>query len=188
MGLDLAGDGGLLEPPGLAFGGDWLGGESGTVADAEAFIGCARLAAAIDDDKADLGGGCGWLGGLTAGCPLGRGGDMEAGGRLAKEDKGTPAPGLIVAEAPCPAGMGSGCRWLARRAVGSDAGADVLIVVAVLAGAGGDAGSTLALAGRVACLAGCRLETDSACWPGCDATAGSDAEANRPLALTGLTG
>ncbi|WP_143741713.1 hypothetical protein [Thiorhodovibrio frisius] len=172
----MAGEGGLLEAPGLALGGDWPGCEI-VSPDAEAFIGCARLAAVIADDNADWGGGCRWLDADTGGWPLGNGDGM------ADEDSGTPALGLILAETACPTDGDSGCRWLTSHSVGFDTGGDVF---AVMAGAGGDAGSSRALAGCMACLAEGALATDSACWPGWDAAIGSEADTVTPLELTGV--
>jgi hypothetical protein len=115
---------------------------------------------------------------------------MDAGGRLADEDCGTlPVLGLILAETACPTDGEFGCRWLVPRAVGSDTGGDVLILVAVLAGAGDDAGSALALVGRMACLAdGALAMGDSACRSGWDAAIGAEAKTVTPLGLTGVTG
>ena len=113
------------------------------------------------DDNAGLVLGCDWCGSDTAGCPLGKGGDETAAGLLAEADNGTPEPGLMVAEPPCPTTADCCGRWLRGRAVGSDLGKVVFILSAVPTGAGGDAGRALECFGLIAWLVDGRLASDA---------------------------
>ncbi|WP_242518500.1 MULTISPECIES: hypothetical protein [Thiorhodovibrio] len=106
--------------------------------------------------------GCGWPGTDVAGFPAQKGGEVDAVGRLAEADSGTPGLGLMVAETPCPTGAGCGGRWLVGRAVGSDLEGELFILSAVLAGVGGDAGRTLGFVGLIAGVACGRRESGSA--------------------------